>query len=624
MNSYRNIISPRSTLRSHAKPPAIHTFLQSAFKKAPPFTLFHFVPLCSAKNLYPCLPPILYKFVQLCTGLYKIKNQIPTLCIGFLVCFWVASSVELRAAALDSAGHGITGDGILRHIRVLASDEFEGRAPATKGEELTVRYLIEQFKGMGLQPGNPNGSWTQDVPMVGVKSSSTIQLKRGGEKTEIRFPEDYVGWSQLSQTNLFIRDSELVFVGYGVEAPEYNWDDYKGVDVRGKTLLMLVNDPAIPDPNDPKRLDEKMFKGKAMTYYGRWTYKYEIAAAKGAAACLVIHETEPAGYPWFVLVSSNGRENFRLKDSTEKVVPFQGWMSLERTKQTFAAAGKDFEALKKRALSRDFRPVSLGMTMDLTLTNAMREVRSKNVIAKLPGSDAEKKNEYVIYTAHWDHLGIDPKLEGDKIFNGAMDNASGVATLLEIARAFTRLDPRPARSVLFLAVTAEEKGLLGAKYYAEHSLYPLKQTLADINMDGASLYGRRADIGIVGLGNSTLDDLVVAAAKKQNRRVRGDLSPEKGFYYRSDHFEFAKVGVPALYLDKIEGDYPGKPADFGKQKHQEYSERDYHKPSDEIKSDWDFTGAVDDARLMFEVGAAVANDAKWPEWKAGTEFKARH
>jgi Zn-dependent M28 family amino/carboxypeptidase len=366
-----------------------------------------------------------------------------------------------------------------------------------------------------------------------------------------------------------------------------------------------------------------MFKGKAMTYYGRWTYKYEIAAAKGAAACLVIHETEPAGYPWFVVISSNGRENFRLKDSTEKVVPFQGWMSLERTKQTFAAAGQDFEALKKKAIMRDFRPVPLGITMDLTLTNTLREVRSKNVLAKLPGRDAHKKNEYVIYTAHWDHLGVDPKLEGDKIFNGAMDNGSGVATFLEIARAFNALEPRPARSVLFLAVTAEEKGLLGAKYYAEHPLYPLNQTLANINMDGASLFGRRADIGIVGLGNSTLDDLVVAAAKKQNRRVRGDLSPEKGFYYRSDHFEFAKVGVPALYLDKIEGEYPGKPADFGKRKHDEYSERDYHKPSDEIKPDWDFTGAVDDTRLLFEVGAAVANDAKWPEWKPGTEFKAR-
>lgn len=542
--------------------------------------------------------------------------------LQLLICLAI-TRLHIQAATLEAAEQGISADGILKHIRVLSSDEFEGRAPATKGEELTVNYLIDQFKGMGLQPGNPNGSWTEDVPMVGVKSSSAIQLKRAGEKTDISFPQDYVGWSQLSQSTLSIRDSELVFVGYGVEAPEYQWDDFKGVDVRGKTLLMLVNDPAIPDANDPKQLDERMFKGKAMTYYGRWTYKYEIAAKKGAAACLVIHETEAAGYPWFVVVSSNGRENFRLKDSTEEVVPFQGWMSLERAKQTLSAAGQDFDALKKKAITRDFRPVPLGIKMDLSLTNTMREVRSKNVLAKLPGSDPQKKNEYVIYTAHWDHLGVDPKLEGDKIFNGAMDNASGVATFLEIARAFSTAAPKPQRSILFLAVTAEEKGLLGAKYYAEHPLYPLNRTLANLNMDGASLFGRRSDIGIVGIGNSTLDDLVIAAAKKQNRTVRGDLSPEKGFYYRSDHFEFAKVGVPALYLDKIDGEYPDKPAAYAKQKRDEYLERDYHKPSDEIKSDWDLTGAIDDTRMLFEVGAAVANDEKWPEWKAGTEFKVR-
>jgi Zn-dependent M28 family amino/carboxypeptidase len=414
-----------------------------------------------------------------------------------------------------------------------------------------------------------------------------------------------------------VQGSELVFVGYGVEAPEYQWDDYKGMDVKGKTLLMLVNDPAIPDSRDASKLDEGMFKGKAMTYYGRWTYKFEIAAKKGAAACLVIHETEAAGYPWFVVVSGS-RENFRLKDSTEKVVPFHGWMSLERTKETLKAAGQDFEALKKRAISREFRPVALGITMDLALTNTFREAVSKNVIGMLPG--AVKKDEYVIYTAHWDHLGVDPKMEGDQIFNGAMDNASGVATFLEVAKAFSQI--KPERSVLFLAVTAEEKGLLGAKYYAEHPLYPLKKTLANLNIDGASLFGRRSDLGVVGLGNSTLDDLVIESAKKQGRRIRSDLSPEKGFYYRSDHFEFAKVGVPALYLDKIDGEYPGRAADYGKVKRDEYIDKHYHKPSDDVKADWDLTGAVDDTKILFEVGAAVANGDRWPEWKPGTEFKA--
>jgi Zn-dependent M28 family amino/carboxypeptidase len=298
-------------------------------------------------------------------------------------------------------------------------------------------------------------------------------------------------------------------------------------------------------------------------------------------------------------------------------------MSLERTKQTLAAAGQDFDTLKKRAVTRDFRPVPLGITMDLALTNTMREVRSKNVLAKAVGRDAKRKNEYLIYTAHWDHLGVDPKLPGDKIFNGAMDNASGVATLLELAKAFSKIQPPLDRSILFLAVTAEEKGLLGAKYYAEHPLYPLNKTLANINMDGASLFGRRSDLGIVGLGNSTLDDLVIAAAKKQGRTVHGDTSPEKGFFYRSDHFEFAKVGVPALYLDKIEGAYPGKPADYGKRMHDEYSEHDYHKPSDEVKPDWNLTGALDDTKILFEVGAEIATTAKWPEWKPGTEFKSR-
>jgi Zn-dependent M28 family amino/carboxypeptidase len=545
-----------------------------------------------------------------------------------LVCMktlgWVAVAVVLVgrvfAAGPEAALRSITGDDILKHIRVLASDEFAGRAPATKGEELTVDYLVGQFTKLGLKPGNPDGSWTQDVPMVGVKSASQISLNQNLSKTAINFPQDYVGWSQLPQANVQIHGSELVFVGYGVEAPEYQWDDFKGVDVRGKTLLMLVNDPAVPDPADPKKLDARVFKGNAMTYYGRWTYKYEIAAAKGAAACFVIHETGPAGYPWFVVISSNGRENFRLKGSTEKPVPFQGWMSLERAKAALAAAGQDFDTLKKKAVTRDFRPVPLGITMDLALTNDMREVRSKNVIAKLPGKS--KKDECVIYTAHWDHLGVDPKLEGDKIFNGALDNASGVATLLEIAEAFTKADA-PERSVLFLSVTAEEKGLLGAKYYAEHPLYALNKTLANLNIDGISPYGRRDDLGIVGFGNSTLDDLVMAAAKRQKRTVRDELSAEKGFYYRSDHFEFAKVGVPALYLDKVDGVYPGKPADYGQKKRDEYLEKDYHKPSDEIRADWDLTGAVEDAQILFEVGRDVANAAQWPEWKAGAEFKPR-
>lgn len=526
-------------------------------------------------------------------------------------------------ARIERAADSINGDSMLQHIRALASDEFEGRAPASKGEELTVKYLVDQFKQLGLEPGNPDGSWFQDVPMIGVASSSKMALTQNGKRTELVFPQDIVGWAPKLQERVEVHDSEIVFVGYGVEAPEYGWDDFKGADLKGKTLLMLVNDPAIPDPKDPKKLDQTMFKGDAMTYYGRWTYKYEIAAAKGAAAAIIIHEIGPAGYPYFVVINSWGRENFALKDSTEKTPSFAAWMSLDRAKQTLAAAGQDFDALKQRAISKDFRPIPLGVKFDVTTTNTMREVQSRNVIAKLPGRDPQRKNEYLIYTAHWDHLGRDTRLQGDQIFNGAMDNASGVASMLEVAKAFTKLEPKPPRSVLFLAVTAEEKGLLGSKYYAEHPLYPLRQTLANFNMDGASLFGRRSDLGIVGYGNSTLDDLVADAAKSQGRTVRRELSAEKGYYYRSDHFEFAKVGVPAVYLDKIDGEYPGKPADYAKKKRDEYLERDYHKVSDEIKPDWDMTGAVDDAQVLFIAGERVSREAKWPEWKAGTEFKAR-
>ena len=522
--------------------------------------------------------------------------------------------------AADKVAESITGEDILRHTRRLASDEFEGRGPASKGEELTVQYLVDAFKGMGLLPGNPHGTWFQEVPMVGVTSTSKMSLTIKGQKTEIFFPQDITAWSPRLEKNVEVKGSELVFVGYGVEAPEYGWDDYKGVDVKGKTLVMLVNDPAVVDQNG--KLDDKMFKGFAMTYYGRWTYKYEIAAKKGAAAAIVIHETGPAGYPYFVIVNSNGREQFRLKDSTEKPIAIQAWFSLERAKQVLSACGQDFDELKKRAVRKDFRPVALGAMFDVSLTNSMREVWLKNVIAKLPGSYPQKKNEYVIYTAHWDHLGKDTRLQGDQIYNGAMDNASGTACFLEIAEAFTKLERKPDRTILFLAVTAEEKGLLGSKYYAEHPLYSLEKTLANINLDGASLFGRRKDLGVVGFGNSTLDDQVVEFARKQGRTVRQELSADKGFYYRSDHFEFAKLGVPALYLDKIDGLYEGKPADYGQKKREEFLDKDYHKVSDEVKSDWELEGAVDDTRVMFEVGERVAREEKWPEWKPGTEFKA--
>jgi Zn-dependent M28 family amino/carboxypeptidase len=522
--------------------------------------------------------------------------------------------------ALDS----LRADDLLRHIKTLASDEFEGRAPATRGEELTVRYLVDEFKRYGLKPGHPGGGYIQKVPLLGVTSEANVSITTGAKPLAFAMPGDLMATSQRFESEVKVENSEVAFVGYGIVAPEYGWDDYKGVDVRGKTIVMLINDPPIPDPADPAKLDEGMFKGRAMTYYGRWTYKYEIATEKGAAAALIVHETGPAGYPFLVIIASHGRENFDLQspDNNAGRVAVQGWLTLHKAQEFFAQAGHDFAALKQSALKKEFKPVALGAKANFTIRNKLRPVDSQNVVARLEGSDPKLKDEYVIYTAHWDHIGRNAKLEGDQIFNGALDNASGTAGLLELAEAFAKLQTPPKRSVLFLAVTAEEKGLLGAKYYAEHPLYPLTRTLANLNMDGLNPWGRTRDVEVIGYGNSTLEDLLRDAATAQGRVTTADSGPEKGRFYRSDHFEFSKLGVPALYL-KSGVDFLGKPAGFGKQKTDEYTERDYHKVTDEIKPDWDLSGGVEDLQLLLEVGWRVADGSAWPEWKPGSEFKAR-
>ena len=534
---------------------------------------------------------------------------------------WAAS--HAATGPLASASESIQADQLLAHIQRLASDEFEGRGPGTRGEELTVRYLIDQFKRIGLKPGNPDGSFIQNVPLNGVSSEAVVAITAGGKKLEFAMPGDLIATSLRFEPEVKVANSDVVFVGYGIVAPEYGWDDYKDVDVRGKTIVMLINDPPIPDPADASKLDGSMFKGNAMTYYGRWTYKYEIAAAKGAAAALIVHETGPAGYPYFVLISSHARENFDLRsEENAKRVPVQGWMTLSKAQKFFKQAGHDFATLKQSALRKDFKPVTLDAKASFTISNKMRAVDSKNVVAKLEGSDPKLKNEHVIYTAHWDHIGRNEKLEGDQIFNGALDNASGTAGLLELAEAYTKLKTPPKRSVLFLAVTAEEKGFLGSKYYAEHPLYPLTRTLANLNMDCINPWGRTRDIEVIGYGNSTLEDILQEAVIVQQRVIKPDSEPEKGNFFRSDHFEFAKVGVPAIYLTSGI-DFIGKPAGFGKQKADEYTERDYHKVSDEVKPDWEFSGAVEDLRLLLDIGWRVADGSRWPEWKAGSEFKAR-
>jgi len=514
---------------------------------------------------------------------------------------------------------------VLAHIKTLASDDYEGRGPGTEGEERTVRYLVDAFKKLGLQSGTADGSYVQKVPLVGISTpGAPLVLKKGASVEQVKWKDEVVAWTKHVADSASLDNSELVFVGYGIVAPEFDWDDYKGVDVKGKTLVMLVNDPPVPDPSNPSELDPKTFGGKAMTYYGRWTYKFEIAAEKGAAGAFIVHETGPAGYPFSVVQNSNLGERFDLvtPDKNMGRASIEGWVTLDQGRRILKMGGQDYDALKKLAATRDFKPVRLGVTASITLHNRLRTIDSRNVIAKLDGSDPNLKNECVVYTAHWDHLGIGPAVNGDRIYNGAVDNASGTAGLLEIARAYTKLAAPPKRSILFASVTAEEQGLLGSEYYATNPVVPLAKTLADINMDGLNVHGRTKDLNVVGYGASDLDGYLQDAAAEQGRVIHPDPEPEKGHYYRSDHFNFAKLGVPALFPG--EGvEFIGKPADYGMKVRQDYTEHDYHKPSDEVRADWDLSGAREDLKLLFAVGYRVAQADKFPEWKPGNEFKAR-
>ncbi|HEY5800506.1 MAG TPA: M20/M25/M40 family metallo-hydrolase, partial [Burkholderiaceae bacterium] len=403
-----------------------------------------------------------------------------------------ADAPVAASKAAVKAQQAITSAGLLAHTKTLASDEFEGRSPGTKGEALTIAYVAEQFKKMGLKPGNPDGTYFQKVPLVSTVSKPQFSYTTDGKKTELGYPNDFVAWSPRNEANVQF-GADMVFVGYGVQAPEYGWDDYKGLDVKGKTIIMLINDPAIPDPKDPSQLDPAMFGGKAMTYSGRWTYKYEIAAKLGAAAAIIVHETKPASYPYEVVKNSWGRENFTIKapghPTDFPAVP--AWIHLDRAQELFRANGLDFNELKKAALSKDFKPVPLKSRAEFAVQNAQKETLSHNVVAKIEGSDPVLKNEYLVFSAHWDHLGIDETLPGprtNQIYHGARDNASGTAALLQLAKAFKALPVAPKRTLVFVATTAEERGLLGAQYYAKNPLYPLDRTLLNVNIDGINTW----------------------------------------------------------------------------------------------------------------------------------------
>lgn len=527
-----------------------------------------------------------------------------------------AFACKNKPAAQQQASDGpITADEIKNHIAVLAADSLLGRKPFTPGEDKAIAYLSSQFKAMGLVPGN-NGSYYQDVPMVEVKGtpSKTMEIT-GKANITLKADSDFVAFTHQELDSVQLKNSPLVFAGYGVVAPEYHWNDYAGLDVKGKTVVVLVNDPGFQGG------DPHFFKGDTMTYYGRWTYKYEEAARQGAAGVLIVHQTEPASYPWQVVQTSNTGAKLYLqqKDKHLSRCKVEGWITEASAKKLFEKAGitGDFRALARK---RDFKAIPLNMNVTMGIHNKLKYAMSHNVIAMLKGST--RPDEYVVYTAHWDHLGVGkPDAKGDSIYNGAVDNASGSAALLAMAKAFASAKEKPQRSVVFLAVTAEEQGLLGSEYYATHPIFPLNKTVADLNMDALGEYGPTKDFAITGKGQNDLDDYVEKFAKPDVRYAVGDRKPSAGSYYRSDHFNFAKVGVPALDLNNgTNSEAHGE--EWGKQKQKEYNDNHYHQPSDNYTPDMDGSGMAETANLLFKIGYQLSNETTFPGWKAGSEFKA--
>ncbi len=538
--------------------------------------------------------------------------------------FLLAAGAALPAqqpttAQLHAAESVITPNGLLGPIRELSSDAYTGRHPGTEGETKSVDYIIAQAKALGLEPGNPDGTWIQKAKLWGMFSErSTLALTAAGKPVPVTAGQDYVAWTSLPDPSVSVANSPLVFAGYGVTASEFHWDDYAGVDVRGKTVILLSGDPQVADPRDPSKLDDKLFLGPALTVYGRTGTKFDNAFRHGAAAVILVSAT-PQLSP---SVQQNfSREIMTLRGPDERKHPqAQATLSLSSVTALVAASGADFNQMRAAAAKPGFHAIPLAAQASFAIHARVRQVDSANVIAKLTGSDPVLKNEYVVYSGHWDHHGQ----TGDRIFHGASDNAAGTAGVLELARAFKALPTPPRRTILFLWPTAEEKGLLGARFYVEHPLYPLAQTVANINLDYFSNWGwgKTRDFSIVGLGNSTLDDLTAAAVKAQGRTLTGDTAPEQGFYFRSDHYEFARGGVPSI--ETSPGiDYVGKPADFGRQTRADYIAHDYHQPTDQIKPGWDLTGAVEDLDVLFEVGYRVAQSDTRPTWKPDAIWRPR-
>ncbi|MCC8424952.1 M28 family metallopeptidase [Mucilaginibacter sp. UR6-11] len=506
-------------------------------------------------------------------------------------------------------------DSLINHIKVLSSDEYKGRRPFTEGEVKTIAYLEKTYKGLGLEPGN-GSSYLQDVPMVEItpKSVSPLKVQSAKGSFELKNMDDFVMWTERTDTLQTLNNDDVVFAGFGVVAPEYNWNDYAGLDVKGKVVMVMVNDPGFETG------DTTLFKGKTMTYYGRWTYKFEEAARQGAKGCIIVHNTAAASYPFHVVQNSNGGVKLYLdkRASHTYQLAMQGWVTHESAVKILQAGGKDTSVLHT-ANQHGFKGFNTGVKLTETLKAKAVFNKSHNVVAKITGT--KRPDEYIIYTAHWDHLGVGkPDAKGDTIYNGALDNASGTAAILEIARAFKSLKTPPERTVIFLSVTAEEQGLLGSEYYGENPIYPLNKTVANINIDGFNNIGKTRDVTISGSGQSQLEDYLKDQLKKDGRYLAPEAHPEAGHYFRSDHFSFAKVGVPSITIgggiDNVE-----KGKEYGKKKQEEYIAVRYHQPADQFDSTWNLDGGLEDIELIFKIGKRLAFETSFPQWNAGSEFK---
>lgn len=516
-----------------------------------------------------------------------------------------APSVE---GMLDS----IDPEGIRAHLEFLSHDLLEGRGTGQRGGDVAAQYIATQFALVGLKPALEGESYLQPVPLVGVTTnpSSSFSIGRGQERLPMRYLDDYVLWTELQQENVSVKE-ELVFVGYGIIAPEYQWDDYKGVDVKDKILVMLVNDPPSDDPN--------LFGGKALTYYGRWTYKYEIAARMGAKGAILIHTTESAGYGWNVVRNSWGREQtfVGLDETSPPVLALGSWVSEATGRELLKLAGQDFDQLREAAARRDFQPLPLGLNCQAEITSEVRDIITANVIGIVEGTD--RKDELVVYTSHYDHMGIAEPVKGDRIYNGAVDNASGVGAIIEMARALVNSSLKPRRTVMFISTACEEGGLRGAQYYAEHPLYPAGKTAANINIDALSVLGRTLDFCFLGAERGTLWPLAERVAQEMEITLVPDPTPEQGFYYRSDHFPFAKVGVPAVSMRQGHT-YEGRPPEWGVQQMEDYRKNRYHQPSDEYDPSWDLSGGAQMGKVALLFGWYIANMDEIPRWNPGDEF----